>query len=151
MSTLEEESAPPDVVVSAANAPLYPLRAFLPTVAYMLLIVFMSSRPAPEFTMLFPMWLGVKTLHVLEFGLLALLLARGMFLATTWRPSTIYLLALLLTTAYGVSDELHQLFVPGRSSRAGDVVADLIGASIFALLHPVVCRWRAFAFLRFRP
>ena len=127
------------------------VKVFLPAAAYMLLIAFMSSRPSPEFATLFPMWLGIKTLHVLEFGLLALLLARGMFRVTAWKASRIYFLAILLTTAYGVSDEVHQLFVPGRSARAGDVVADCIGALIFARLHPVAARWHGFSFLRFRP
>lgn len=34
-----------------------------------------------------------------------------------------------IATAYGVSDEVHQRFVPGRASDPADVVADALGAA----------------------
>ncbi len=37
------------------------------------------------------------------------------------------LFSLLLTTLYGLSDELHQLGVPGRSCDAWDLTADALG------------------------
>jgi len=36
--------------------------------------------------------------------------------------------AILITVLYGVSDEIHQMFVPGRSAETSDLVADAIGA-----------------------
>jgi VanZ family protein len=36
--------------------------------------------------------------------------------------------AMLISIVYGISDELHQAFVPGRVAGAYDVVADAIGA-----------------------
>ena len=42
--------------------------------------------------------------------------------------------AVLLTIAYGVTDEIHQIFVPRRSSDWHDVVADGIGGVIGAIL-----------------
>jgi VanZ family protein len=36
--------------------------------------------------------------------------------------------AAVATTAYGVSDEWHQSFVPGRQADAADVWADAVGA-----------------------
>lgn len=38
------------------------------------------------------------------------------------------LMTLLMTVAYGVSDELHQLFVPLRTADIRDVGWDLVGA-----------------------
>jgi VanZ family protein len=43
------------------------------------------------------------------------------------------LLAIVLAIAYGVSDEFHQRFVPGRSSDVYDVLADAEGAAAAAL------------------
>jgi VanZ family protein len=37
-------------------------------------------------------------------------------------------LAVLLASLYGVSDEAHQAFVPGRSADAVDWLADTVGA-----------------------
>ena len=36
--------------------------------------------------------------------------------------------ALLFTVLYGISDEVHQLFTPGRHCEVGDVIANSIGA-----------------------
>jgi VanZ family protein len=38
--------------------------------------------------------------------------------------------ALAIATAYGVTDEVHQMFVPGRMPDIGDVAADAAGAFI---------------------
>jgi VanZ family protein len=59
------------------------------------------------------------------------------FLALPKSPSrtasTYVLWAGALATLYGVSDEIHQLFVPGRSSEVLDVVADCVGGFLGAL------------------
>ena len=47
---------------------------------------------------------------------------------------SILLAAVALTTAYGVSDEIHQLFVPGRHARLADVFFDAGGALTMILL-----------------
>lgn len=44
------------------------------------------------------------------------------------------LAALGLTVLYGVSDEVHQLFVPGRQGRVADVLFDSAGALAMILL-----------------
>ncbi len=38
-------------------------------------------------------------------------------------------LALLIASAYGVSDELHQAFVPGREPSVADWIADSLGGA----------------------
>jgi VanZ family protein len=50
--------------------------------------------------------------------------------------------AVALCTAYGVTDEVHQFFVPGREADRGDVVADAAGASMAAALAWLVARVR---------
>jgi VanZ family protein len=40
-----------------------------------------------------------------------------------------------LATAYGVTDEYHQSFVPGRQAEAADVLKDLGGAALFTFLR----------------
>lgn len=38
----------------------------------------------------------------------------------------------VLAVAYGITDEIHQSFVPGRSPSIGDLVADAVGAALGA-------------------
>lgn len=37
-------------------------------------------------------------------------------------------IAILITVAYGVTDEIHQMFVPGRTAEMYDLLADTAGA-----------------------
>jgi VanZ family protein len=109
------------------NSRLYLFRAL--TVGWMLLVFFLSSRPdvpAPE---LFRH--QDKVFHLLLFGVLGLLLAFSFTppAVATWRR---VFLVTALVTAYGITDEMHQLFVPGREASVGDVLADAFGGFLAA-------------------
>ena len=62
------------------------------------------------------------------FGVLALLIWRAIATTTAWPRAA--LVALALTVAYAVTDELHQGFVSGRSASPVDVGIDALGASL---------------------
>ena len=68
--------------------------------------------------------------HVVLFGVLALLVHLALDPAEPRR----WLCAWLVAAAYGVVDELHQRFVPGRDSSVWDVLTDVAGALLFASL-----------------
>jgi VanZ like family len=74
--------------------------------------------------------------HVVAYGVAAFLLC----LAYCHRIPSIWLV--LLLTAYGALLELVQLSVPGRHGRLSDVMADLAGALIGAMLASAVTRLR---------
>ena len=119
-------------------------RLFLwaPVVAYMAVIFWLSSMPHPPDPPGALSSLSDKSLHSLVYGGLALLIGRA--LAGGWlRPATFgtCLLAALLTTGYGVTDEVHQHFVPPRQMEALDLAADAAGALIAALALYLVTRY----------
>ena len=99
----------------------------LPAISYMGLIFFLSSRPAPDF-MPYKAWHDIEFVHISEYAVLMLLLLYG--IAKSIAPSTLklYASAFLITVAYGISDELHQYFVPERFNSLADVISDASGA-----------------------
>lgn len=77
-----------------------------------------------------------KSAHIIEFAALHLAL---LFALHTWnlRGKKWLRTALMITIVYACSDEIHQLFVPGRAGLVSDVVIDSLGAIIIT-----VCLWK---------
>jgi VanZ family protein len=69
--------------------------------------------------------------HAVFYGVLCVLLARSLAppQVTTWKR---VLLLTILVTFYGVTDEYHQLFVPGRHASLWDILADGLGGFLAA-------------------
>jgi VanZ family protein len=119
---------------------------WIPAVLYMAAIFVLSSisdlGPSPA---------GVsdKSWHMLAYAglgvLLLLPLVEAKLSGVTWRRA---LAAIALATLYGVSDEVHQSFVPGRSPEALDVAADAIGAILGVASVGLLAAARAWGILR---
>ena len=69
-----------------------------------------------------------KTAHVTEYMILYILIFRVVTLYFNTKKSK--LIALLCMVLYASTDEIHQLFVPGRSGMVRDVFIDSIGGII---------------------
>ena len=99
------------------------------TVGYMLLIFLISSIPY----IVQPGPLGSREApiveHVIEYSVLGFLLL-GSFSSTKRTRKQIIFLAVSVAILYGISDEIHQLFVPGRYCDIIDVVANSLGSVI---------------------
>lgn len=105
---------------------------WLPVLAWMVVIFFLSSlpRPVPGSLAAVPDWVA----HAVVYAILAFLLCRAL---ASGRPLVLAhaLLGAALCTLYGVTDEWHQSFVPGRDASAGDVLKDLAGALLGATAY----------------
>jgi VanZ family protein len=78
--------------------------------------------------------------HLGSYALLAGLLLFA--LAGAQRPAARHVaLALGLAVLYGLSDEIHQAFVPSRTGRLDDVVTDSIGAVVGLAVAYVALTW----------
>jgi VanZ family protein len=104
---------------------------WLPAAVWAALIFGVSSLSAlPEA----PTGITDKHAHLGVYGVLGALLVWGLTAAaprrTTWRT---VVLAVVLATIYGVSDEWHQSFVPNRQVSGLDVAADAAGAALAAV------------------
>ena len=57
--------------------------------------------------------------------------------------------SIVLSFMYGLSDEVHQMFTPGRSPDILDVVADTVGAAAGALgVFILAAIWRSLGFTK---
>ena len=74
---------------------------------------------------------GDKLAHAVVFGGLCGIVSMGLSRPprrVSW--SLLIVLPVLFATAYGVTDEIHQLYVPHRSFEFADMLADFFGASL---------------------
>jgi VanZ family protein len=98
-----------------------------PAVVFALTIFVLSSVPGDTYPQT-DVPAADKIVHVLLYGMLGALCARALVLERRWgRLPAIVVAATALAVMYGMTDELHQLFVRNRSSDWRDVVADGIG------------------------
>ncbi|MBA3231554.1 MAG: VanZ family protein [Acidobacteria bacterium] len=90
-----------------------------------------------------------KSAHSVAYAGLGVLvlyaLARGRLEGVTWRRAV---LAVAISILYGMSDEWHQSFVPGRTADWADVLADAVGAALGVTLVGAVIALRAWGILR---
>lgn len=75
-----------------------------------------------------------KTAHATEYAVLAMLLC-GVFLAVDDRKK--WYIPWSIATMYAATDEIHQLFVPGRDGNVIDVCIDSAGALVGCII--IVC------------
>lgn len=68
-----------------------------------------------------------KSAHFFAYALLAMLIYYA------YRGNHRIFFTLMISLLYAISDELHQLFIPGRSAEVRDVLIDICGAA-FGLL-----------------
>jgi VanZ family protein len=110
-------------------------------ISYAAFIFYLSSLPKPPIPNL-TIPFRDKLFHIAEYGIMGFL-AGGMVSSMRGKhlkksdPLGI-LMPLLICIGYGVMDEIHQLFVPGRDFEAADLLADGLGAALALLIGPRV-------------
>jgi VanZ family protein len=105
---------------------------WLPVASYAALIFYLSSLSHPEtYVPSLLLELGDKTLHGLEYAVLGIFCFRAFrHGANMWAASHAVLLAIITSTGYGLTDEIHQAFVPFREADVWDLVTDALGAAV---------------------
>ena len=106
---------------------------WMPVIFYAGFIFFISSLPSEELPTYF---LYDKLVHLIEFAILGFLLTRAI---RNYYPSLnsvkIFFLVVICVFFYGVSDELHQSFTPGRVAEFGDLFTDGLGGVVGNLVY----------------
>ncbi len=114
------------------------LKSQLPAILWAGVIFWASSIPAhklPRFVLLF----NDKSLHAATFFILGLLVYNALEPITTVQWKRIFIVVVGVSI-YGILDEFHQTFVPGRTVDARDAAADALGGLLAAL---AIYLWRS--------
>jgi len=107
------------------------------TLAYAVLIFWLSSEPDPLPALTERLW--DKGIHFAEYGTLGALLLASLR-ASGVAPRRALVVAALLASLYGASDEVHQAFVPQRDADVRDWAADTLGGAAGAGLAALALR-----------
>ena len=81
-----------------------------------------------------------KSAHFGVYLVLGLLVSNGLIYSNISKSKVFYL-ALLICVLYAISDEFHQLYVPGRSGQVSDVLLDSTGSLSGILLMNAIRRY----------
>jgi VanZ family protein len=80
--------------------------------------------------------LADKIAHFIIFGVLGFLLARSLSVSSIDLLRESYVLwSTLIGIIYGLFDELHQYFIPGRYTSLSDWIADGVGVVFFVVVY----------------
>jgi len=116
------------------------LHYWIATILYCAGIFYMSHKPAlTNFEL--PFAGADKLIHATMFGVLALIVSVGLRRSgNVLSFARQFYLPIAFAMLYGISDEIHQYFVPGRHFDPFDIVADTAGA---VAVQVVLCAvWR---------
>lgn len=110
------------------------LYAWLPVILWAALIFRFSSGTVPLASTVYWQDFAVKKSgHVILFGALAVLIYRGLRMEGIDKKRSAFW-AVILSTLYGATDEYHQMFTSGRTSRIRDVLIDSMGSTLVILV-----------------
>lgn len=116
---------------------------WLPVLLYAALIFGLSHRESlPAGAEL----VNDKIAHFALYAGFGYLLARALTNAGASNKISRWVVAAAVASAYGLSDEWHQSFVPGRSAEIADWVADTAGGAAGAFIYGKLAAWRKVAY-----
>ncbi|MDX2501310.1 MAG: VanZ family protein [Deltaproteobacteria bacterium] len=100
---------------------------WLPVILYCIAIYIQSDFPSSEHIPTFEF--SDKVLHFLAYAVMGVLFYRAyQTLSFKNNIQLLMLLSMISASLYGISDEIHQSFVPDRDGSLMDVMADVLGA-----------------------
>ena len=105
----------------------------VPMILVMGTIFFLSHQPGTDLPL--PYFPGLdKLVHATAYACLAAatLYALPDRLLSTTKPLYPAIIVVFFCMVYGMSDEYHQSFIPGREPSFGDLLADTVGAALLA-------------------
>ncbi len=104
---------------------------FIPAIIWMGIIFYFSSRQTTGIggDSYWTRFLILKSFHLIEYAIL--------FILINFALNSIFI-SIIVSYLYGVTDEIHQLLTPGRTSKFTDTLFDLSGIIIGFLVFKYI-------------
>ena len=108
---------------------------YLPLIVYWIILLIATSIPTDDFPRVL-MTVGDKVKHFAAYFILGGYLAIAFSVQERVPLLRKYFIiaAIFTATVYGLIDEIHQAFIPGRFYELLDWVADIIGATVGSII-----------------
>lgn len=114
--------------------------AYLPLVLALVAISLVSHLSEPPIPDALVFRFSDKLMHAAAYGVVGALAFFGASRRRRSLARAAVVEAVLIAAAHGALDEVHQAFVPKRFASVGDLVADVVGATLGALLLRALLR-----------
>ena len=108
-----------------------------PVIAYAAGIYIFSGMPHPPQVLPSGFPYSDKIYHFIEYAVFSFLILRALYSSKDGIKADLRLLAFGLALFYGLTDEFHQHFVPGRDASVFDLLVDGLGAFIGQLFYKI--------------
>jgi len=111
---------------------------FLPSILIMSVIFYLSSLTSTGIGgSLTVQFLIHKSLHLLVYSVLSISFYFALSNTTSKNKAHIKTISIFLSFLYGIIDEIHQSFVPGRGAKFTDTLFDLAGSLLGLYLYKI--------------
>lgn len=109
------------------------LRFWYPPIIWAFVVFSFSAQTTPSTSSVHWQDFSIKKLaHVTEYAILTVLVYRALINYKVEKMKAM-LIALLFSMFYASTDEIHQIFTPGREPHIRDVIIDTIGSGLSLL------------------
>lgn len=107
---------------------------WIAVIGWMMVIFLVSSLPGSTIPPIFP--LQDIAGHFIIYTILAILFARALKISIpNVKASRLYFWIIVFGIFYGLTDEIHQYFVPGRCMDIKDVLIDGLGTVLGSIIY----------------
>ncbi|OGU55571.1 MAG: hypothetical protein A2V66_08415 [Ignavibacteria bacterium RBG_13_36_8] len=100
---------------------------FIPTIIYWIILFVLTSIPSNALPS--PFGISDKVEHFIAYLILSIFIAMSLHFqkAYTFLSRHFFLTSIVITTFYGIFDEFHQYYIPGRYCELWDIAANICG------------------------
>ena len=116
---------------------MYRMVYFIPWVFFSIAIIYFSHQERIEF-LEDTFYMSDKLLHFIAYFFYGLTIQFALINSNNYNKKKFIFTILIIGSLFGVSDEIHQYFIEGRSSDIFDWIADSLGIASSLLIKNVV-------------